>query len=139
LENGFRVYCPLRTEVKVWSDRKKKVEVPVFSSYVFVHVLETERLKLLAVPGVVNFVFWLGKPAVIRANEIESIRAFLSEYPFALSKAIDLSIGQEVEVKSGQLKDKKGLITEVRNNTAIIRLDGLGFELLAEVDKGSLV
>ena len=137
LDNGFTVYCPLRTEIKIWSDRKKKVEVPVFSSYVFVHVMESERLKLLAVPGVVNFVFWLGKPAVIRDVEIESIKSFLSNYPSAVSKAIDLSVGQEVEVKRGQLKDKKGIITEVRNNTAIIRLDGLGFELLAEVDKVS--
>jgi transcription antitermination factor NusG len=133
LDIGFTVYCPLRTEVKIWSDRKKKVKVPVFSSYVFVQVLEAERLKLLEVHGVVNFVFWLGKPAVIRAIEIDSIKKFLSNYPLAKTKTFEIYKGQQVEVRYGQLKDKKGIITEIRNNTAMIRLENLGFELIAEV------
>mgnify|MGYP003633620762 CR=1 FL=1 len=137
MDRGFDVYCPMRTEVRIWSDRKKKVEVPLFSSYVFVSVNEVERVKILEVPGVVNFVFWLGKPVVIRPVEIESIKAFVLNYPSAISKAIDLSIGQEVEVKRGQLKDKKGIITEVRNSTVMLRLEGLGFGLLAEIEKVS--
>jgi len=137
-ERGFEVYCPLRKEVRIWSDRKKKVEVPVFSSYIFVHITELERLNILSVPGVVNFIFWLGKPAVIRDAEISAIQDFLSNFPSAHSVAIDLSTGQRVEIKQGQLKDKKGIIVEVRNTTAMIRLEGLGFELIAEIDKVSL-
>jgi transcription antitermination factor NusG len=94
-----------------------------------------DRLNILAVPGVVNFVFWLGKPAVVRDLEIAAIREFIGNYPKAYSRSISVVKGEEVEVKVGQLKNKKGIVEEVRNQTVIVRLEGLGFELLAEVRK----
>ena len=133
LELGYEVYCPVREEIKIWSDRKKKVNVPVFSSYVFVKINEKQRIEILQVPGVVNFVFWLQKPAVIRDVEIQNIKSFLSDYPNADVRSLNVSIGQEIEIKYGKLKDNKGIIEEVRNSTVVIRLDNIGFELIAEV------
>ena len=134
-KDGFDVYCPVRKEYRIWSDRKKQVEVPVFSSYVFVRVAEANRLKVLETPGVVNFVFWLGKPAIIRDIEIEAIKSFLSQYETAQSRSLDLKRGQKVKVTKGQLQSSKGVIIEVRNRTVVLKLEGIGFELFAEVGK----
>src|SRR5690606_27244913 len=71
---GITVYCPMITEVHRWSDRKKKVSLPLFKSYVFVQLLPKDRNQVFAVPGVVNYLFWLGKPAQVREQEIQTIK-----------------------------------------------------------------
>src|ERR1700761_8327786 len=76
-EKGMEAYCPLNRVRKKWSDRIKWVEEPLFKSYVFVRVAEIELPAVRLVNGVVNFVYWLGKPALVRDNEIETIRKFL--------------------------------------------------------------
>ena len=74
---GIEVYCPMVKQVKQWSDRKKKVEVPLINSYVFVNIEESDRNVVFEIPGVVRYLFWLGKPAVIQEQEIEVLRASL--------------------------------------------------------------
>ena len=65
---GIEVYCPLVTTIKQWSDRKKKVESPLIPSYVFVKIEEANRKEVFQVSGVVQYVFWLGKPAKINPH-----------------------------------------------------------------------
>src|ERR1700712_2216779 len=73
-------YCPLNKVQKQWSDRKKIVSEPLFTSYVFVHIDETEQLPVRITDGVINFVYWLGKPAVIKEDEILAIKDFLDNH-----------------------------------------------------------
>jgi transcription antitermination factor NusG len=73
-------YCPINKVMKQWSDRKKVICEPLFSSYVFVRVPEYAITSLKQIPGIINVVYWLGKPAVIRDSEIEVIKRFLCEY-----------------------------------------------------------
>src|SRR6187402_529657 len=79
-DGGMEAYCPLNRVRKKWSDRIKWVEEPLFKSYVFVKVTEEERTGVRMVNGVVNFVYWLGKPAVVKDKEIAIIRKFLNDY-----------------------------------------------------------
>ena len=65
---GIESWCPLQKVQRQWSDRKKTIEEPLFKSYVFVHVDEQERVKVLMTDGVLNYVFYLGKPAAIPAT-----------------------------------------------------------------------
>ena len=67
---GVEVYCPVKTEVRQWSDRKKKVIVPVLPSMVLVHLKETDRDQVFLVPGVLRYLFWLGKAAQVSSKEI---------------------------------------------------------------------
>ena len=71
---GIESYCPTITSIKQWSDRKKKVTSPVLPSYVFVKITEPRRNEVFDVSGVVRYVFWLGKPAVIREEEIKLLK-----------------------------------------------------------------
>jgi transcription antitermination factor NusG len=79
-EKGFESYCPLNKVHKQWSDRIKLVEEPLFKSYVFVRIPAKAQAGIRLVNGVLNFVYWLGKPAVIKAVEIDRIKRFLNEY-----------------------------------------------------------
>jgi transcription antitermination factor NusG len=80
LERQIESYCPLHRVHRKWSDRIKIVEEPLFKSYVFVCITEAEKTAVRMINGVVNFVYWLGKPAIIKGREIEIIRRFLNEY-----------------------------------------------------------
>ena len=75
---GMEQYCPLNKVQRQWSDRKKTIEEPLFKSYVFIHVKEDALLNVKQTDGVINLLYWLGKPAVIKDFEIEAIRNFLS-------------------------------------------------------------
>jgi transcription antitermination factor NusG len=75
---GMEAYCPLNRVRKKWSDRVKWVEEPLFKSYVFVRVAEAGLAEVRLTNGVVNFVYWLGKPAMVRDKDIAIIRQFLT-------------------------------------------------------------
>src|ERR1700680_3793725 len=70
----IETYCPLINVLKQWADRKKTILEPLFTSYVFVHISDTERILVKETDGIINFVHWLGKPAIVRDEEIEVIK-----------------------------------------------------------------
>jgi transcription antitermination factor NusG len=135
---GFEVYCPTRTVLKQWSDRKKKVTEPVFNSYLFAKVDELARLEILKDSGIVSNVRWLGQPARIRENEISQIRAFLEEYPLAEAISKDLSIGDKMDIDSGILAGQSGTIKQVRGGKVVLSISSLGLEMQAEISLNHL-
>ena len=77
-EIGISCYCPTVTIIKQYSDRKKKILKPLIPSYVFVFTEERRRNDVFSVFGVVRYMFWLGKPAVVREKEIELMKQYLN-------------------------------------------------------------
>ena len=75
---GIQAYCPTFTQIKQYSDRKKKIEKPLLPSYVLVQLSEEDRPKVFSIPGVVRYLFWLGKPAVVREEEIDLLKKNLT-------------------------------------------------------------
>lgn len=123
---GITSYCPTVVKVQQWSDRKKKVEVPLFSSYVFVHLEEKERNDVFAVTGVVRYLFWLGKPAVVRENEIQAIQHWLSE-PDGFEIAVTTwQPGDRVALEYGVFKGQSAIVQEVKSNACVLVLEALG-------------
>ncbi len=135
---GLEVYCPLNKVRRKWSDRYKVVEEPLFKSYVFVRIKEEDQAVVRCIDGVVNFVFSEGKPAVVRDREIELIRKFLKEYQDIRVSPISLTKGAKVRVTSGVLMDSEGIVVDVRNKTATVLLETLGYELTANFELSSL-
>ncbi len=128
----IKSYCPTKIVVKQWSDRKKKVEEPLFKSYVFVHIDLSEYEKVRRVKGVVNFVYFLGKPAIVRDEEIENIKQFLSKVSHA---DIRFENEDKVQIQEGVLKNIVGTIDKQTKNTLRIRINQLGISLYAEIKK----
>jgi transcription antitermination factor NusG len=132
---GFEVYLPLQTTLKQWSDRKKKVEEPLFKSYVFVHILfEKEHLDLLNTAGVVKFVR-IGKDlSPIRPEIIRAIQLSLENFDELLTSSEHLTLNQAVEVIAGPLQGYKGIIAEQQGNRYFaIQIEQLGTHLLLKV------
>jgi transcription antitermination factor NusG len=128
---GITVYCPMVTTVKQWSDRKKKVTVPLFTSYVFVNVVEAQRPAVFDIPGVVRYLFWLGKPAVVRAEEIAVIKEMLSD-TYKEVRFAALKPGTTITVEDGLFKGQTATFKEQKGNKTILILNGLGTKLILE-------
>src|SRR5258706_14203062 len=110
IEKGMEAYCPLNKVHKKWSDRVKWVEEPLFKSYVFVKVREEEQTRVRMVSGVVNFIYWLGKPAIVKDKEIEIIRKFLNDHSEVQAFPMDLQINSRITIRNGALMDKEARI-----------------------------
>ena len=128
-------YCPLNRVLKQWHDRKKWVDEPLFTSYVFVCLTPAQSSDVRKTPGVLNFVYWLGKPAVIRAEEIDQIKAFLQAHSNVKVEKTTVSVHDQVRIVSGAFQQQEGTVVEVRHNTVKVLLPSLGFALVAIVDK----
>jgi transcription antitermination factor NusG len=139
VEKGMECYCPLNKVHRKWSDRIKVVEEPLFKSYVFVRVNEEEKTPVRMVSGVVNFVYWEGKPAVIRDKEILTIRKFLNEYDDVEVRQLDIAPDAAVVVKQGVLMGKKGTVKRVLRKKVEVLIESIGFTLTAYIDKSKVV
>jgi transcription antitermination factor NusG len=137
-EKGMESYCPLNKVRKKWSDRVKIVEEPLFKSYVFVKVNDKDRSAVRMTAGAINFVYWQGKPAVIREKEIVSIKKFLDEYENVEAKPIDLRVNQRVRITTGTLMDQEGKVLDLHRKTAKVAIDSLGYILVAYIDRTKL-
>ncbi|NUM30841.1 MAG: UpxY family transcription antiterminator [Bacteroidetes bacterium] len=138
-QNGIECFLPLHKVRKKWSDRIKIVEVPLFKSYVFVRITEDEKLKVREAQGVINFVYWLGKPAIVRDSEIEIIKKFIGEYQNIIVKPIKLKVNDKVKVDSGPMMDYTGKILKCGKNKVKVIFDSFGIELRADIHINNLV
>jgi transcription antitermination factor NusG len=108
----------------------------LFASYVFVHINEKEQTKIRLIAGVINFVYWLGKPAVVQDNEIDIIKRFLQEYKNV--KIEKVKVNDKVRIISGPLLFHEGVVEKIGNRTIKVYLPSLGFEIYAEVEKSGV-
>lgn len=125
-EIGVVTFCPLITKISQWSDRKKKISVPLFNSYIFVQIDEKKRNQVFEVVGAVRYLFWLGKPAVVKDSEIETIKNWLS-VPDTYDVSVDQwKKGDKIVLESGPFLSQSALIQEVKKNHYILILESLG-------------
>ena len=127
-------YCPLNRVHKQWSDRKKMVAEPLFTSYVFVRIDESEQLTVRLTDGVINFVYWLGKPAQIRDEEIDAIADFLNSYKGVKLEKTGVNLNDTVRIIGGPLVMQKGQVVSVKNKTVKVVLPSLGYMMHAEIE-----
>ena len=125
---GMECYLPLHRGPRVWSDRIKMVDIPLFSSYIFVYCAESELRSLLYVNGVLRIVYYCGKPAVIRQKEIQAIRLFLEQ---AANR--ELCIGEEVEILCGALKRISGKIRKIKKKFMVLFIEQIGATVSVDI------
>jgi len=123
---GIDCYCPLVTQVKQWSDRKKKVEVPLFNSYVFVQLSEKDRNSVFQIAGIVRYLFWLGKPAIVRDEEIDIIKKNLKASNVSEISVTPMQVGDRIKLDSGAFSNQDAIVQEVSNTHYILVLESLG-------------
>jgi transcription termination/antitermination protein NusG len=124
---GISHYLPIVTEVHRWSDRCKKVELPLFSCYIFVQVppRNEERVRVLKTDGVVGFIGQHGEGTAIPDEQIESVRTLLSQ-DIAWNRHPFLKVGQRVRVRGGALNGVEGVFQACTgDDTLIVSIDAI--------------
>jgi transcription antitermination factor NusG len=132
---GIEVYCPLLRRKKLWSDRWKLVEEPLFKSYCFVRLEDKDRDRIFTVPGVVRYVYHCGKPAVIREKEMDLLKSWLMQYDQNTILAENLNTNDRIRIRSGALIDKEAEVLESKGNYALLLLEDLGLQVKVDLRK----
>jgi transcription termination/antitermination protein NusG len=131
-------YLPLVEKIRVWSDRKKKVQMPLFNSYVFVKPDLHNRDQVLNIPGVVKYLRYNNQDAIVTDAEINLIKSIIekgydiSEY----SELGEMIAGEAIQITQGPLKDYKGEILRIGNNDfALINFEQFGTSYKVQLPK----
>lgn len=122
---GIKSYCPVFKKLKTYSDRKKKVETPLLRSYVLVKIDDKDRNLVFSIPGIVRYVFWLGKPAIVREEEIELMERNLSGIYDWVSIS-NLYKGSNYTVPGGPFKGQNGKVVNLYKKAIKLELPSLG-------------
>lgn len=125
-EVGIECYCPLITQMKQWSDRKKAIEVPLFNSYVFVQLEDGNRNSVFQVSGVVRYLFWLGKPAIVKDGEIEIIKTSLKAPNISDISVTSIQVGDRIKLETGAFNNQDAVVQEISNTYYTLVLESLG-------------
>ena len=118
---GIENYTPTRIEVRQWSDRKKKIAVPMLPSMVLVNIHEKEVNKVFEVAGVVRYLFENQKRAEVSNEEVLAMKYYLENTYY--SKQKELAVGETVKVP---LLEKEATVISVKGKNCLAQLKKLG-------------
>ena len=125
-EKGFEVYCPTQTQVKQWSDRKKKIEKPVLPSMLLVYIKDKNRPQVFTIPSVQRYLFFAQQPAVVREAEVEAMREYLSD-DYDKLEVERIEVGNKLHLDDFGFKNQQGVVKKLSNKQAWIYLESLGY------------
>ncbi len=133
-EAGYKVWLPMQTVVRQWSDRKKKLKVPLFNSYVFIRADSSELYNAVQFDGVAKTVHFNGQPAAIRDEQIDMIRKVLIGPDAFDVRERSYNRGDMVSVVEGPLKGSTGRWINWRGKKRVcLELEQLHQVILVEV------
>lgn len=130
---GFEVYLPLIKTLRQWSDRKKKVELPLIPSYVFVKVNEKEAREVLEVYGAVAYITFEGKKVPIPESQMTDMKRIVEHDVPVEASAENIQQGDKVRIVTGPLRKMLGEVVEISGKRRfVVRID-MGYSLLANI------
>jgi len=138
-EKRIEYYLPLIKTLKLWSDRKKWVQEPLFKSYIFVHVTQEEYLHAIQTPGAVKYITFERKAVSIPDIQIEAIRTFIESGEDLITESPDMKIGDRVAVIHGPLKGLEGTLVEFHQKHRVrIMIEGIQQSLHIKIPQSLL-
>lgn len=136
---GYEAYLPIMRTLRVWSDRKKMVEVPLINSYIFVRTSGDQLYNIIKIDGVTRYISFEGKPAVIPDYQIDNLRLIVNSDAKVDITGERISPGDPVEVTHGTLAGLKGeLIKRESGNRVVVRIDRLDLNLVVMIPRAFL-
>ena len=128
LSLGINAYCPTRNEIRLWSDRKKRIQVPVLPSMVLVKIDEKDINRVFESPLVVRYMFWMGKRAIVRQSEVDILKKYL-DGSYNLTNSISSSVNVGDDFKLPSFNNEKGIVSRISNNNIWIYLKSIGYSV----------
>ncbi|MBA0882475.1 UpxY family transcription antiterminator [Flavobacterium undicola] len=137
LKEDFDVFLPLRKTIRQWSDRKKTVNTPLFKSYIFVFLKNSEdQSKALKPDGAYSYITIQGKPAIVTDKEIKSIKLFIGELLDVELAPFEICIGEKRKINSGPFLGYDCFIVDYKGKEkVVVRIDSLRSCIIAEINK----
>lgn len=135
-ENNIEVYLPIIEEIRQWSDRKKKVQRPLFNGYIFVKIEQNKLWEALQVQGAVKFVNFSGAHARIREEEIEAIKRIVNTGVAVEVDSSEIQEGEKVKILGGPLQGFEGeCIQKGNQDYFIIRVPSIHQTVMVNVPR----
>lgn len=138
---GIEVYLPLQRKLRQWSDRKKWIEVPLISGYIFVNITRKEYDKVLQTNGVVSYVRFEGKAAIIPDEQIEFIKKMLIQSDINIEVSTQNFIpGDKVEVTHGPLIGLQGTLISIKGKKRVaVQLEQINLSLIVDLPSNQIL
>lgn len=131
-------FCPLNC-IKVKSVRRNKLLYePLFKSYVFVNISKEEISLLQRMDGVISLLYWMGSPAIIREDEIESIKEFSNDYQNIELERTQVNITDIARIVERPSYSMEGKVLALKNKKIKVSLPSLGYTLIAKIEDESI-
>jgi transcription antitermination factor NusG len=130
-------FIPMNSKQVTSGRRRKIVQKPLFESYLFANIEEKETSKIKMIDGVVNFVYWKQKPAIVKKEEIELIRKFAFDHQDIILEKTKVNVNDVAKAIDGSRYSIDGNILTVTNSTIKVNLPSIGFALIAKVETES--
>ncbi len=127
--------CPLNRITIGSGSRRKIVYEPLFPTFVFVYVTESEMHEVRKTSDVINFVYWLGKPAVIKTSEVENAAHFTNLYYNIKLEKTAVNAGGMIRITNEPLLNLSAGIMSVNTTRIRLTLPSIGFAMIAETEK----
>ena len=136
-KQGFEVYLPIVEVKRHWSDRIKLVQVPLFTSYIFVKIKKNEPIIIRNTMGVVYIVAFRNEIATISDSEIENIQRFVEQkQEIFVEETRQLRKGATVNIIDGPFTGMEGtLVDNCKNGNFAVRIDAIGLSLVTQIDR----
>ncbi len=136
---GITNYLPLKRELRQWSDRKKWVEVPAISSYIFIEIPLDRYRDAFQVNGIVAYVSYKGKAVTIPDHEIQAMKQTIENKIAFDVEATNIKKGEEITVTSGPLKGIKGTVQTIQGTKKLyLNISNIGYTLVVNLDEATV-
>jgi len=136
IEEGIESYLPLQKTIRQWTDRKKIVEKPLLSSYIFVKIIPKSFGAVYKTIGVVKFVSFEGQPVSIPQKQIDILRLLIDSNAEIEVSSENFAKGDNVEVVSGALAGLTGELIKIgTHNRFVVRIDRLDQNLILKIPR----
>jgi transcriptional antiterminator RfaH len=137
-KDNYESFLPLQWVSRRWSDRKKRMEVPLFPNYIFINIEQNKIFEVLKTPKLIRCVTFNRMPASLKQEEIDNIKQIVkTEFPFEV--CYKLKIGDSVVITEGELTGMQGVLVEERGSQRFaLRIESLQQSLLVIVPSGFL-
>ena len=140
LQIGIETYLPIQKGFKQWSDRKKWVEAPIISSYIFVRITPLDYQKVFKVKSILSYVCYKGKAVPIPNHEMEAMQRTVENKLSFCVESSKLKKGETVTVTSGPLKGISGKIKEIQGERKLyLQISHIGYTLVVNIDEDTVI
>ena len=136
---GIVCYLPLKRELRQWHDRKKWVESPLFSSYLFVQPTVAQLHQVFETSGTLQYLRYDNKPALVSELEIKRIKEICAFSAAVLVEPSSFHPGERVEIQEGPFIGYQGILVEKTGQQYLkIAIKSMALQMLLQIDAGKV-